>query len=562
MEAFFIYLLKSMGISLLFLGCYWLFLRKETFFAQNRWFLQTGLILALFLPFLHFTKTVWLEAELTGRAVPHTLDMEQSAAAASLDLYDYLFLVYATGILFLTTRLLLQLFSLRKLISQGRTTREGNVHFVETDRDLTPFSFFNYVVYHPKNHSKRELDVILAHERLHVEQWHSLDILLTHILVVLQWFNPFIWQYRSTVQQNLEFIADAHTVILDCQDKKQYQYLLLRSGTESKHPSLVNPFFNSLIKKRIVMMNQKQSHSKNLIKYSFILPLLLLFILVFHVRTEAKIRTSGAAIATDLAPRHDAKVYAISKTMTDVELDVLSEEIKKEKGRLTVKGLKRNRAGIIVSIEIGYKSENGFVSSSYNGKEGIATIHFGVNEEGGPFITSIEHQVDHLIKGNGPHENKGSEVTLHPSNVVGHLHSDSGSIQLDFDEKVPLVILDGREMPASIMDSLEMDGIESMDVSKGEGALKKYGKKARNGVVEITSKKRKDGVSLKIREIAGDPDPLYFLDGKEITKEQMEAIDPETIASVSVLKNGEAIKKYGKKGKNGVIEITSKKNQN
>ena len=145
---------------------------------------------------------------------------------------------------------------------------------------------------------------------------------------------------------------------------------------------------------------------------------------------------------------------------------------------------------------------------------------------------------------------------------MGHLHSDSGSIQLDFDEKVPLVILDGREMPASIMDSLEMDGIESMDVSKGEGALKKYGKKARNGVVEITSKKRKDGVSLKIREIAGDPDPLYFLDGKEITKEQMEAIDPETIASVSVLKNGEAIKKYGKKGKNGVIEITSKKNQN
>jgi TonB-dependent SusC/RagA subfamily outer membrane receptor len=52
--------------------------------------------------------------------------------------------------------------------------------------------------------------------------------------------------------------------------------------------------------------------------------------------------------------------------------------------------------------------------------------------------------------------------------------------------------------------------------------------------------------------------PLYVLNGKEITEEQMKAINQETIESINVLKDKNATDKYGVKGKNGVIEINSK----
>jgi hypothetical protein len=55
-------------------------------------------------------------------------------------------------------------------------------------------------------------------------------------------------------------------------------------------------------------------------------------------------------------------------------------------------------------------------------------------------------------------------------------------------------------------------------------------------------------------------DVLYIIDGKEMESISMKDIDPNTIKSINVLKGENAEKKYGEKGKNGVIEVTTKKN--
>ena len=55
-------------------------------------------------------------------------------------------------------------------------------------------------------------------------------------------------------------------------------------------------------------------------------------------------------------------------------------------------------------------------------------------------------------------------------------------------------------------------------------------------------------------------DVLYIIDGKEMESGSMNDVDPNTIKSINVLKGENALKKYGEKGKNGVIEITTKKN--
>ena len=53
--------------------------------------------------------------------------------------------------------------------------------------------------------------------------------------------------------------------------------------------------------------------------------------------------------------------------------------------------------------------------------------------------------------------------------------------------------------------------------------------------------------------------PLYLVDGKEVTEKIIFEIKPNDVESINVLKDLSATKKYGEKGKNGVIEIFLKK---
>lgn len=53
-------------------------------------------------------------------------------------------------------------------------------------------------------------------------------------------------------------------------------------------------------------------------------------------------------------------------------------------------------------------------------------------------------------------------------------------------------------------------------------------------------------------------EPIYVINGKITSKTEMFGLDPNIISSVNVLKGAEAVKKFGNKGSNGVIEITLK----
>jgi hypothetical protein len=53
--------------------------------------------------------------------------------------------------------------------------------------------------------------------------------------------------------------------------------------------------------------------------------------------------------------------------------------------------------------------------------------------------------------------------------------------------------------------------------------------------------------------------PLLILEGKEISEDSLKNITPDDVESINVLKDQNAIKKYGEKGKNGVVEIFLKK---
>lgn len=58
-----------------------------------------------------------------------------------------------------------------------------------------------------------------------------------------------------------------------------------------------------------------------------------------------------------------------------------------------------------------------------------------------------------------------------------------------------------------------------------------------------------------------DVNPMLVLDGKEITPEELNRMNPDSIKSFSILGNKEAIDSYGEKGKKGVVLISTKKQE-
>jgi TonB family protein len=150
--------------------------------------------------------------------------------------------------------------------------------------------------------------------------------------------------------------------------------------------------------------------------------------------------------------------------------------------------------------------------------------------------------------------------------------------------KKPLVIIDGVISEIQSPDKVPSDSIASISILKGESATILYGDKGKNGVVLITSKRgastSKKGTSeikvvgygndqkenqantgFQIRSAGtseNEPKPLIVIDGVIAENQSMNKIDPETIESVSVIKNEVSTNKYGEKARNGVIEITLK----
>lgn len=62
-----------------------------------------------------------------------------------------------------------------------------------------------------------------------------------------------------------------------------------------------------------------------------------------------------------------------------------------------------------------------------------------------------------------------------------------------------------------------------------------------------------------LRASEGKETPLLVVDGEEFSVSSLDKLSPDTFESISVLKEEDAINRFGEKGKNGVLLITTKK---
>ncbi|MEY8848285.1 M56 family metallopeptidase [Psychroserpens sp. XS_ASV72] len=584
------YLLKPSAIIFIFYLSYKLFLQRDTFFESNRWFLLFGLIAASCISWIVIPNYIeYTPIEYTTYSSYGSNTVVTPIQNETLDIQQLLFWIYIAGFSFFMTRLVIQLLSLRHILKKGEIVVKKPIKFIESKEPIAPFSFFNAIVYNPQQFNTSELQHVINHEKAHVKHWHTLDSILAHLACVVLWFNPFIWLYKKALQQNLEFIADRKAqYVSSCE--RSYQTVLLKTSIQNHNLAFANHFYTSLIKKRIVMLHKSKSNQLNQLKLLIVLPLLAVFIMSFNTEDIYVKVPSNEALVQGNDLKGERIEIIITKSTTDKDLETIKKDLESNGITFTYDNLKRNDQGDITSIDVEFKSEDNAANYNVKDENGIKAFRFessdnnfsiGVIDQKASTFTfkssdgktksqsSATGKVI-VIEEEDDNNSNNEEVEIVTGNNFSWKSNDEQEIVIEASDE-PLFIINGKTVSKAKFEDVDSQDIQSVFVLKGENAIKKYGSDGKNGVI-IMHKKGGNSfffntddsndvhVETKTRvNVESDNDPLIIVDGKVIEKKSLKDVSPNIIHEVEVIKDKDAVKVYGKKAKDGVIKITTKK---
>jgi TonB family protein len=539
METIGLILLKSAawltGFALVFL----LVLRNERYFKLNRMYLISGILATLLFPLITFHYAVVLPSVTNSTALAGELSAGVIVPEESTTLPVY-FWIYLLGITALSLRLLFQTWKIIRKLRMTGYEQNGAVKLVRTSDYVSSFSFFSFVFVNPSI-ANVEMQEIMNHELEHIHQRHWFDLVLVELVCIVQWFNPFAWIYAHFVRQNHEFLAD-ESALQHTTDPAIYQATLLNQLLGVPVFSLTNSFSYSLNKKRFKMMKKEIDSPIRKLKMLVVLPLVAMLFYAFAV-PDYQYDKDPAMVAPD-SETIDVKGQVVKSDGntplqgTSVILrNSTTGTITDKDGNFVLKGIPAD--GELIFTFVGFKSKVQKVTTepmkivmeiSKVGLEQITVVGYGTPPPPPPPPIDLTKALD------GPNP--------------------------------PLVFLDKVPITKEAVNQIKPEQIESIDVLKGQSATALYGEKGKNGAILIATKEKAGKGTgtpppskVAIRTIDDANPPLIFLDGVPITKATMDKLNPETIESISVLKDKSATIVYGEKGKAGVILIKTKGNK-
>jgi hypothetical protein len=189
-------------------------------------------------------------------------------------LMKWLLLLYWFGVIVFGTSFLFQIGLLLWRAYRNPVIVDGRYRIIEVKGDKAPCSFGNNIFINPEKYDWETYNQILLHEKVHIEQRHTIDIVIAELVLIFQWFNPFAWIYRREIESNLEFLTDDQLMQHNKVEKKSYQLSLMKVSAPHFPLSLTTNYNQSILKKRIAMMNSKRSNLHTAWKYFFLIPVL------------------------------------------------------------------------------------------------------------------------------------------------------------------------------------------------------------------------------------------------------------------------------------------------
>lgn len=613
MTPFILYLLKANGLLAIVFVFYYLLLRKETFFVAIRYYFLLGITLSLLLPLLQLTKTVYVEqtldwARLLSQASNDAMIEQPQSFVERFDLMTWI--PYVFGGLTVVISVLFSGKVLRLIRHVKRLPRWQSKSEIKVDTTTKEaYSFWKWIVL-PVNHQDiPALETIIQHEQIHVQQKHTVDLLVIHLLRRIFWFNPFLLLLEQAIRLNLEYIVDQK--VTNQQNSYDYQLALVQfEQTKTTSFTLVNSFRASDLKKRIIMLNQPKSKTMRKSKFILCLPLAVGFFLLFQLKTQAEVRLVEQELnQTEQEPEKKqnqpkVNVSTFGTTVTDNHTAALAQE---EEGVPVEMGMKiadEGEAYMMVTSGTGKMKmvmngkeiteeelEKYKVNSGTTGKSETYVIHSsgsGSNVASKFIINGKEYSMDDLdlLEQNGVVTKNTYSFTVDNDKL-----SDDVKRQIEEAKKAvedtKKVREEALKASRAALEASKEDREKAIKASKKALEESKQARQeaidasikaleaSRKAMLEKREEAKRDafivtsdsdnaqridtrGKTIAVRHL--NEVPLYTVDGNVLEDlNELKSIKPEEIKSINVLKGKEAKEKYGKVGENGVIEINRKK---
>jgi TonB family protein len=298
----FLFLLTEASVAMaLFYTVYWFFLRKETFFNANRFYLTGALLLSVLLPLFPLRYAAWVapgeptffeamsEAFQQIRPVDEQTDHLVSGSAS----LNWWIVIYLAGVLIVLGRLFFQTLILVRMIVRSQTGSKERSRMVENSRYPMPFSFFRYIFINPAIHSGSDLSDILAHEEVHIREHHWIDLVIAEMLTVVFWFNPFVWWFERSIKQNHEYLADSG-VLAQGRSVGRYQALLINQLLGVQVVGVTNHLNFALNVTRLKMMTQNRKSRLRAVRMAWALPVVAALLVAFAEPVYRQVPQSDA----------------------------------------------------------------------------------------------------------------------------------------------------------------------------------------------------------------------------------------------------------------------------
>ena len=552
MIEFLTYDLKVAVLLAVFYMFYRLLLARETFHRVNRIVLLLTAVASFVLPLCVITmhETVTVEAVPTIQVGDMMMNAAPIAEPATPWWQILLPILFIIGMVATLGNTLWSLFRIISLISKSEKhpQDDGTIICVTGNADMAPFSWMLYIVMNRSDYEEHN-ETILAHERGHIRLHHSWDLLLVDTLTAFQWFNPAIWMLRSDLRAIHEYEADGE-VLSQGINARQYQYLLITKAASIGGYSLANGISHSTLKNRINMMLHKKSNPTRLLKLIALIPIVAVALAVNAEtvtdyvygepetlqpvkkgKVNATIKTGMnsaitvvAADAEQDAEQADNNTNKVNDIVKDKEGD--DPDLQKndnDKAYDVVEEMPQYPGGVgklmeYVSMNVRYpkeaesKSIQGRVVTTFvvekdgsiTDAEVIKSVDPALDaealrvvkampkwtpgkQEGKPIRVKYTMPITFALQGGDVIPDgkvKGTNV-MNETVVVG-IGDNAKAIHTN----VPYVLVDDKPIDSDKLKDIDPKTIDHMEVLKSKAAIEKFGEKARNGVIIITTKKK------------------------------------------------------------------------
>ncbi len=473
-----IYILKTILISGIFLAYYWIALRDKKFHYYNRFYLLTASIMSLVIPLLKFNWFTVEEPVLysSNKIIQYILPISNANESIQFDWIDYSLVIAGIVAITLFSILLLNVIKIQLLKRKWDVTPMEGFDFINTNDDNAPFSFLNNLFWKQSISLKEEGgQQIFKHEITHIQQKHTWDRIYCQILTSILWMNPFNWIIQKELVTIHEFIADEAAV--GNSNVEAFAKMLLQTHYGNHFLNPTHQFFYSSIKRRLAMLTKSTNTKYSYLRRVIILPILIVTVCLVSIKVNAgeklgEIKNEFSLLVSDTSkPTKKSSVKSLpAPPAPPTPPAPPAPPAPPTPPKVNKTDSKGNK------ITVTYKTSVDTIIVV-----GDANNNRNINKN--TFTTVYDTKDKQVAKANLIKSRANQEKSK----------ADQIKSRADQENNPKIVIkpayyLNGVKITEKEMKAISPNDIESINILKGEQAIKKYPEDGKTGVVEIKLK--------------------------------------------------------------------------